>query len=78
MKYFIRKLRLIRVMYRNVKGDKCRTQELNSAIIYILLHPSHMFVKKRIESNHDSVLKNVNVITNMPYYEEMYETVLHG
>ncbi len=78
MKYFFRKIRLFFFMKNNVKGDMCRTEELYRALFYILKHPSHLFVKKRVSSELDPVLKNVNMITNIPYYERMYEVTLHG
>ena len=59
-----------------VKGDYYRTKEARKAIKYILLHPSFLFKKKRVESKHDSVLKAVNVITNYPYIDKLYFSVV--
>lgn len=76
MKYFFRKFRMMHVCLRQVKGDKCRTEETREAILYIFIHPSHLFKQKRINSNYNSVLKTVNVITNYPYFEDFYRSVI--
>lgn len=70
--YFFRKFKMMYCCLKQVKGDNCRTQEVKGAIKYIFCHPSHLFKQKAVKSNHDSVLKNVNCITNYPYFETFY------
>lgn len=70
--YFFRKFKIMYCCLKQVEGDKCRTQEVKGAIKYIFLHPSHLFKQKAVKSNYDSVLKNVNCITNYPYFENFY------
>lgn len=70
--YFFRKFKMMYCCLKQVKGDKCRTQEVKDAIKYVFLHPSHLFKQKAVKSNHDNVLKNVNCITNYPYFENFY------
>lgn len=73
MKYFFRKFRMMHVCLKQVKDDKCRTEETRKAVLYVLTHPSLLFTKKHIVTNHDSVLKTVNAITNYPYFEKLYQ-----
>lgn len=76
MKFTFRKFNMMYASLKLVKGDYYRTQEARKAIKYILLHPSFLFKKKRVESKHDSVLKAVNVITNYPYIDKLYFSVV--
>ena len=76
MKYFFRKFRMMYICLKQVKGDKCRTKETRKAIMYIFKHPSHLFKQKQIKSNYNSVLKTVNIITNYPYFEDFYRSVI--
>lgn len=46
MKYFFRKFRMMHVCLKQVKGDKCRTEETRKAVLYVLTHPSLLFTKK--------------------------------
>ena len=74
--YTFRKINMMYASHKLVKGDYDRTKEARKAIKYILLHPSFLFKKKRVESKHDSVLKAVNVITNYPYIDKLYFSVV--
>ena len=76
MKYTFRKFNMMYASLKLVKGDYYRTKEARKAIKYILLHPSFLFKKKRVESKHGSVLKAVNVITNYPYIDKLYFSVV--
>lgn len=37
---------------------------------------SLFFVSRYIKSNHNSILKNVNVINQYPYYDKLYYSVV--
>ena len=76
MKYTFRKINMMYASLKLVKGDYYRTQEARKAIKYILLHPSFLFKKKQVESKHNPVLKAVNVITNYPYIDKLYFSVV--
>lgn len=76
MKYTFRKLNMMYASLMQVKGDQYRTREVCEAIKYILLHPSFLLKRKHVVSNHDSVLKVVNVITNYPYVDKLYYSVI--
>lgn len=58
---------MTRQVTNQVQGDKCRGCEAELAVKYILQHLLHLFKQKIIPSHYDSVLKNVNIITNYPY-----------
>lgn len=68
MTLFVKRIKLMIGMYRNVKDDRYRKEELIKAFVYLVKHPHLLFVNhKQIKCNHDSVLKNVNTIINRPY-----------
>lgn len=75
MKYTYRKFVMMHSMYKNVKDDKYRKHEALQAFKYVLCHPSFLFLQKTVEAGRNSVLKNVNVLVNYPYYDSMYKGV---
>ena len=76
MKYTFRKFRMMHATLKYVKGDKCRTNETKQAIIYIFKHPSFLFQQKHLSSQHNCILKAVNVIVNYPYFDDLYYSVI--
>lgn len=76
MKYTFRKINMMYASLKLVKGDYYRTKEARKAIKYILLHPSFLFKRNGMNQNIDSVLKAVNVITNYPYIDKLYFSVV--
>lgn len=78
MKYTFRKFKMMYASSKQVKGDRFRSKEIYIAIAYIFIHPSHLFKQKKIDSNYNSFLKAVNVITNYPYNDKLYYSVVNS
>ena len=76
MKYTFRKFKMMHASLKQVKGDKFRSKETRLAVVYMFMHPSHLFEKKKLNSNYNSVLKAVNVMTNYPYNDKLYYSVV--
>lgn len=76
MTLFVKRIKLMISMYKNVKNDRYRKEELIKAFVYLAKHPHLLFVDyKQIKCNHDSVSKNVNTIVNRPYVLRIEEII---
>lgn len=72
MKYFFRKLYMMRLVFHTSKGDKNRRKEAEMAILYIFRHPRKMFFREKGTHTNRSVEKNIRFILSAPYNDEIY------